>query len=57
MVETKIIKFNFRDQPIIIIKEGNDIWFRGQFAAKVLGYTNSKKAIRNRVKENEKTSP
>ena len=46
-MEKLIVKFD--DQPIIAIKEGNEIWFRAETVAKILGYISTRQATRNHV--------
>lgn len=43
-MDTKI-SFNFGNQPISVIKDGDDMQFQGKSMTKALGYINTKYAI------------
>ena len=46
--------FTYEGKKLNIIKKEDDIWFRGKSVANILKYTNTRKAIRDHVDEEDK---
>ena len=51
----QLMNFNFNDNDMTVIKNGDQIWFRGFTVASILGYENQRKAIKDHVKDKYKT--
>ena len=49
-----IQKFSFQESQITVIKDGDEIWFKGKDVADILGYKDTDKSIRNHVDVEDK---
>ena len=47
--------FNYEESEIIVIKCGDEIWFRGKDIAKALGYEKTRNAILKHVNDDDKS--
>lgn len=54
MMKMEIQTFNFENQRVRTIELENEPWFVGKDVAEILGYTNTPKAIRDHVDEEDK---
>ena len=48
--------FHYEENEITVIKCRDDIWFRGKYIAKALGYSIPRKAIREHVDPEDRLS-
>lgn len=48
------LAFNFETAPVRTVTDGEEIWFVGKDICDVLGYTNSRKAIADHVRDRDK---
>lgn len=46
--------FDYEESKLSVIKDGDNIWFRGKSVAGILGYTNPQKAIRDHIDSEDK---
>ena len=49
------LAFNFETAPVRTITDGEEIWFVGKDVAEALGYANPQKALRDHVRNGDKT--
>ena len=47
--------FKFEKSTVSVINNSDDIWFRGKTVAKILGYSDTKKAIGSHVEPEDKS--